>query len=243
MQWKSERRIGEKSSSPCQPFSTQASSARRNQGQRGVVSIVCSRAYVVDGRERRDVAPMQLRPGPARGRAHQGRSSAMSLCAAAEHDPTATRAARPCLRHRLSLSPPPWRSKSPGSAGRRVSGNAIAASSSVRGTITLVRISSARRSVFRFPTMKSARGTRRAPEGNKFYFRIECQQRRHAIRGRGCVAEIAGHGAAILDLDPADFAGRALQRVEASGQRSGDDFAPGCQPADADVSPIRLQCP
>ncbi len=112
---------------------------------------------------------------------------------------------------------------------------ADAASSSGRGTITLLRISSARRKVFRLPTMKSRkRNATRSRGRNQFDFGVERKQRRHTVGGRGRIAKIAGDGASILNLNRANFAGGALQRVEATGQRSGNDFAPGGQPADAD---------
>jgi hypothetical protein len=44
----------------------------------------------------------------------------------------------------------------------------------------------------------------------KFYLNVESQQRWNSIRGGGCVAEVAGYGATILDLNAADFPGCAL---------------------------------
>ena len=51
------------------------------------------------------------------------------------------------------------------------------------------------------PTMNCASGMRRAARRrSQFDFGIQRQQRRHAIRRRGRVAQVPRHGAAILDL-------------------------------------------
>ena len=71
-----------------------------------------------------------------------------------------------------------------------------------------------------------------ASAGQQLHFGIEGQQRRHAVGGRRGVAEIAGDGGAVLDLDRADLARRRLQRIEAGGERRGDQLAPGGAGAD-----------
>ena len=57
--------------------------------------------------------------------------------------------------------------------------------------------------------------------------RIQRQQAGDAIGGRASVAEIADHGAAILDLHPADLAGGGLQAGELRRQIGRDDVRPG----------------
>src|SRR5882724_6633519 len=71
--------------------------------------------------------------------------------------------------------------------------------------------------------------------GDKFYSRIERQQGRHTVSRGGGVTEITAYRTPILYLNSANFAGCALETVEASGQRSGDQLTPGRKAADADV--------
>jgi hypothetical protein len=52
------------------------------------------------------------------------------------------------------------------------------------------------------------------------------QQRRHAVGGRRGVAQIARHGAGVLDLHRADLARRRLQPVEGRRQVGADDVGP-----------------
>jgi hypothetical protein len=70
---------------------------------------------------------------------------------------------------------------------------------------------------------------------NQFDFRIQRQQRRNTIRSRGRIAKVSRDGAAVLDLDTADFPRRGLQSVKASRQWSLDNFGPGGKPADPDA--------
>jgi hypothetical protein len=57
---------------------------------------------------------------------------------------------------------------------------------------------------------------------------VECQQRRNAVGGGRGVAQIAGKGRAVLDLDAADLPRCRLQPVECGRKRGGDNVAPGC---------------
>ena len=131
-------------------------------------------------------------PNPARaGAPTRVRSSAVSLRAAAEHDPTATRASatRPLLSF-LERS-----------GNKDVGQNLIGATNGLPITNNEV----------------SQEDTARSRSGDEFYFCIEHQQRRNAVGGRRGVTEIAGYRATILYLYPSDFAGCAFKAVVASG--------------------------
>ncbi len=69
----------------------------------------------------------------------------------------------------------------------------------------------------------------------QFDLRIKAEQRRSPISRRGCIAQIAGDGAAVLDLDRADLARSRLQRIKARRKISPDNVAPGGRSADAPV--------
>ena len=97
-----------------------------DQGQRGIVPISCSRAHVVDWREWREVLQRNHCPEAIAGR-HSRQSffeTQESLCGS-EHDPTAIRASATLPLSSFFITALPWRSKSPGSAGRRVSGSTM----------------------------------------------------------------------------------------------------------------------
>jgi hypothetical protein len=70
---------------------------------------------------------------------------------------------------------------------------------------------------------------------NQFHFRIQREQWRNAIRGRGRVAEVSGYGTAVLDLDTANLPRCSLQSVKASRQWHLDNFGPGGQSANLDI--------
>jgi hypothetical protein len=78
------------------------------------------------------------------------------------------------------------------------------------------------------------RHSTQSPLRSEFNFGAEDQERRHAIRRRRSVADIAGDSAAILDLDGADIPRRGLQRVEGGRQIRLHDVSPSGSRADPD---------
>ena len=93
----------------------------------------------------------------------------------------------------------------------------------------------------RLPVSHNKFSQRHAPRTrlrNQFYVRIQRQERRHAIRCRGSVAQITRHRTPILNLYRPHLARRSLQRIQTPGKRSADDFAPGRKPANS--NPVRL---
>ena len=80
-------------------------------------------------------------------------------------------------------------------------------------------ISSGRSAILRGPRMKSDIGSRRLPPRlTSSISAPRASKRRHAVRCRRGVAQVAADGAAILDLPPADFACGRLQAIELRGQ-------------------------
>ena len=70
---------------------------------------------------------------------------------------------------------------------------------------------------------------------DKFDFRIQREKWRDAIGcGRG-IAQVAGDGAAILDLNAANLTGCEFQSVEAGRQGGLNNFGPGGEAADPDM--------
>ena len=74
-----------------------------------------------------------------------------------------------------------------------------------------------------------------AAAADQLDLRAERQQRRHAVRRRRGVAQVAADGAAILDLPPADLARGRLQAIELRRQRRLGDRGPAGQRADAEL--------
>ena len=75
----------------------------------------------------------------------------------------------------------------------------------------------------------------RAVTARQLHRGVEREQRWDAVGGGGGIAQVAGDGAAVLNLDRADLTGRRLEPVETGRKFCFDDLGPGRSAADMNM--------